>query len=45
LQYDKQGQILKMSYYRAPEELFDDPDIALVWANLACDAALKAQNK
>ncbi len=41
-QYDKNGKTVEMSYYRAPEEIFDDPDIAKEWAIKAYDAALRS---
>ena len=42
-EYSKQGKILKMSYFRAPEEMLDDPDEAVQWARIAYDAALRAK--
>lgn len=44
-QYTKNGKTFNMSYYRAPEEIFDDPEQALYWARLAFDAALRAAAK
>ncbi len=32
---------MAMSYYLAPEEIYDDPDIAEIWARHAFDAALR----
>jgi DNA transformation protein len=41
--YMKQGKPMNISYYRAPEVIFDDPDEALTWARLAFDAALRGR--
>ena len=44
--YIKQGKALKMSYYQAPEEVFDNEEEIIDWATGAFEAALKnAQNK
>lgn len=42
-EYVKNGKAMRMSYYRAPEEIFDDPDLAKVWAIRAYDAALRSR--
>lgn len=44
-EYNKDGKIMKMSYYLAPEEIYDDPDEATRWANLAYAAAVRAAQK
>ncbi|MEM8935617.1 MAG: TfoX/Sxy family protein [Pseudomonadota bacterium] len=36
------GEPRSMSYYRAPEEMFDDPDILRDWADRAMAAAMRA---
>ena len=36
------NKVAKMSYYLAPEEIFDDPDDAKKWAELGYQAALRA---
>lgn len=41
-EYDRRGKIIKLSYYQAPEEIFEDFEQANVWAKRAYDAALKA---
>ncbi len=41
-EYMKNGKAFKMSYFLAPEEIYDDADEAKLWANLAFDAALRA---
>lgn len=42
-EYEKKSKKIKMSYYMAPEEIFDDPEEAKVWASLAFDAALRSR--
>ena len=42
-EYMKKGKPTNLSYYRAPEAIFDDPDEALNWARLAYDAALRGR--
>lgn len=44
-EYIKQGKPMRMSYYTAPEEIFDDPEAARVWASLAFEAALRSRKK
>ncbi|MBX2849223.1 MAG: TfoX/Sxy family protein [Acidiferrobacterales bacterium] len=44
-EYIKNGKPYKMSYYRAPETIFDDDEEATYWANLAFEAALRANAK
>ena len=41
----KDGKVMQMSYLKAPEEIYDDPDEALYWAVLAFDAALRNNAK
>ena len=41
-EYAKGTKKVKMSYYMAPEEIFDDPGLAKEWAGLAFEAALRA---
>ena len=43
--YDKGGKRVQMSYYMAPEEIYDDPDIAKEWAELAFEAALRGKRR
>lgn len=40
-EYVKQGKPMKLSYFAAPEEMFDDPDEAVRWAKRAFDAAMR----
>lgn len=42
-EYEKKSKKIKMSYYMAPEEIFDDTEEAKVWASLAFDAALRSR--
>ena len=41
--YDKKGKPTQMSYYTAPEAIFDDPELAKVWATRAYEAAVRNQ--
>jgi len=43
-EYPRNGQLVKMSYYQAPEELLEDPDQTVVWARRAFEAALRARS-
>lgn len=44
-EYVKNGKPMHMSYYMAPESIFDDPDEATHWATVAFDAALRSKNR
>jgi len=39
LNYEKQGRMIDLSFWRAPERLFDDPDELVAWARAALGAA------
>jgi DNA transformation protein and related proteins len=39
LNYEKQGRTLDLSFWRAPERLFDEPDELVEWARIALEAA------
>ena len=39
--YEKNGKTLQMSYWKAPEAVFDEPDEMLHWVQLALGAALR----
>ena len=39
LNYEKQGEIIDLSFWRAPERLFDEPDELIAWARAAIAAA------
>jgi DNA transformation protein len=42
-EYTKQGRATRLSYYLAPDEVFDDPEAAEWWAAHAFDAALRSR--
>ena len=42
-EYNKSGKIMKMSYFQAPDDIFDDRDLAAAWAARSFEAALRAQ--
>ena len=41
--YEKQGKAFKMSYFMAPEEIFDDPEEAKIWADRSYAAAVRSR--
>lgn len=41
--YNKGGKPIKMSYFLAPEEIFEDPEQATIWARRSLDAARRAR--
>jgi DNA transformation protein len=42
-EYEKHGKRIRMSYYSAPDEIFDNPEQAREWAERAFEAALRAR--
>ena len=44
-EYNKNGKLMKMSYYQAPEEIYDDCEVASDWANSAYAAALRSKHR
>ena len=44
-EYLKQGRPVQLLYYEAPQEIFDDPDAANLWAERAYQAAVRALAK
>lgn len=42
-EYSSKGKTATMSYYTAPEEIYEDPEEARVWAQRAYAAALRAR--
>lgn len=42
-EYDKGGRVVRMSYYQAPEVLFEDRELAADWARCALEAAWRAR--
>jgi DNA transformation protein len=47
LNYEKKGETIDLSFWRAPERLFDEPDELVEWARIALAAARRvaAKNK
>jgi DNA transformation protein and related proteins len=41
--YSKEGKVMRMSYYRAPEEALDGSDGMCEWAELAYQSAVRVQ--
>lgn len=41
-EYPRQGKIVGLSYYQAPDGVMEDPDLAAQWARRAFDAALRS---
>jgi DNA transformation protein len=39
LNYEKRGHTIDLSFWRAPERLFDEPDELIAWARAALEAA------
>ena len=44
-EYTKNGVTMKMSYFSAPVEIFDDAEIAESWARRAFEAALRSKSR
>ncbi len=42
-EYVKNGEPMKMSYFMAPEEIYDDPAVAKDWAALPFEAARRSK--
>src|SRR5262249_45484103 len=45
LNYEKKGDTIDLSFWRAPERLFDEPDELAVWARAALAAARRVAAK
>jgi DNA transformation protein len=45
LNYAKKGAMIDLSFWRAPERLFDEPDDLVAWARLALAAARRIAAK
>jgi DNA transformation protein len=45
LNYEKQGEFIDLSFWRAPERLFDEPDELVEWARVALAAAHRVAAK
>ncbi len=44
-EYNKNGKSVKMTYYQAPEEIYDDSEVAREWAIIAFDAVLRGRSQ
>ena len=44
-EYVKSGRKMSMSYYAAPDDIFDDPEHAREWADRAFEAALRSRHR
>ena len=42
--YTQRNKAVKLSYWSAPESIWDEPEQALFWGRLAFEAALRAQS-
>ncbi len=42
-EYERKDKTIKMSYYLAPDEIFDDREEAAIWASHAYEAAVNTQ--
>jgi DNA transformation protein len=45
LRYEKRGSTIDLSFWRAPERLFDEPDELMTWARAATAAAHRVAAK
>jgi DNA transformation protein len=45
LNYEKQGRTIDLSFWRAPERLFDEPDELITWGRAALAAARRVAAK
>jgi DNA transformation protein len=45
LSYQKKGSSIDLSFWRAPERLFDEPDELVEWARIALEAASRVAAK
>lgn len=45
LSYEKQGSTIDLSFWRAPERLFDEPDELVAWVRIALAAARRVRAK
>ena len=45
LNYEKQGEMIDLAFWRAPERLFDEPDELVAWAREALAAARRVAAK
>jgi DNA transformation protein and related proteins len=45
LDYEKNGRTIELSFWRAPDRLFDEPDALVTWARAALAAARRVATK
>jgi DNA transformation protein len=45
LNYEKRGETIDLSFWRAPEHLFDEPDQLVTWARAPLAAARRVATK
>src|SRR5262250_771011 len=45
LDYEKKGETIDLSFWRAPERLFDEPDELVTWARVALAAARRVATR
>ena len=44
-EFGREGKVIKMSYYAAPEEIFDDPEEAAKWARRSFEVAFRSKKR
>jgi DNA transformation protein len=44
-EYVKDGKVMTMAFYQAPEEVLEDPDEAVKWGRMAIDSQLRRPAK
>ncbi len=44
-EYNREDKVIKMSYYAAPEELFDDAEEAAMWARRSFEVAFRSKKR
>jgi DNA transformation protein and related proteins len=44
-EYNKNGKVVKLSYYQAPDEIMENHEEAAIWAQRSYAAALRAQKQ
>ncbi|WP_166267211.1 TfoX/Sxy family protein [Marinobacter caseinilyticus] len=42
-EFERNGKLIAMSYYQAPDAIMDDPELAAEWAQRSFDAARRAR--
>jgi len=45
LNYEKQGRVIDLAFWRVPERLFDEPEELVAWARAALGAARRVAAK